>query len=179
MQEADTLFERWRRGDDATGTALFAEVYPDLLRYAHSLVRREQRPVSLATGDLANEALLRVLKYDRLSLNDRAHLVALTKRVMAHVMTDLARNRRRRGVRTTLSEASQATVDADDLNLQESLIRLKAVHLRLYNVAVLRHVFGFTKDETAEFLEISPATVTRDWTLARAWLFDAIMATDE
>ncbi|MFZ4603549.1 MAG: ECF-type sigma factor [Caulobacterales bacterium] len=173
------MFEDWRRGDDATGAALFAEVYPELLRYAHNLVRREQRPVSLATGDLANEALLRVLKYDRLSLNDRAHLVALTKRVMTHVMTDLARNRSRRGVRTTLSETSQVTVDEDGLRVQESLIRLKAVNTRLYNVAVLRHVFGFSKHEAAEFLGSSPSTVTRDWTLARAWLFDAIMADDE
>jgi RNA polymerase sigma factor (TIGR02999 family) len=125
-----------------------------------------------------HEAYLRLLKDASLSLQNRAHFLGIASRAMREILIEHARARsaRKRGggaVRLTLDDlvASVSSPSVDVLALDEALQRLARLDERHARVVELRFFGGMSVEETAAALDLSPATVKRDWTLARAWLY--------
>ncbi|HXI19966.1 MAG TPA: sigma-70 family RNA polymerase sigma factor [Gemmatimonadales bacterium] len=156
---------------------LMPVVYEELRSVAHRQLRHERQGHTLNTTALVNEAYLKLVNVRQVQWRDRAHFFAMAARVMRRVLIDYARARRRekRGgdpVVVPLDEGLGLTEDrADDLvALDDALIRLEAISERQCRVVEYRCFAGLSVEETATVLEISPATVKRDWAFARAWL---------
>lgn len=170
------LRERELADPEAMGS-LFAAMYSDLKRRAHSALRRESPGATLNTTGLVNEAYLRLAATGGLAIRDREHFLALASKTMRWVLVDTARARKRlrRGgdaQRVTLDEATvMSEARADELlALDGALERLAAVDPRLGEVVELRYYGGLSVEETAAALAVSPRTVKRDWHKARAFL---------
>jgi len=174
-------FLRWRRGEPGALEALLPRVYDELRGLAASHMRRERGDHTLQPTALAHEAWLRLIRLPDGAVQNRLHFFALAAQAMRRILADHARRQRaaKRGggaAEMTLEIADAAglissgdrTVAADDLDaLIEDLTRLDP---RQAQVVELRFFAGLTVDETAEVLGISPATVKRDWLVARAWM---------
>jgi RNA polymerase sigma factor (TIGR02999 family) len=157
---------------------LFPLVYAELRRIAAREMRRERPGRTLQTTALVHEAYLRLLKDASLSFESRAHFLGIAARAMREILIEHARGRgaRKRGggaVRLTLDELSApvAAPSVDVLALDEALQRLARLDERHARVVELRYFGGLSVEETAAALDLSPATVKRAWTLARAWLY--------
>jgi RNA polymerase sigma factor (TIGR02999 family) len=157
---------------------LFTLVYAELRRIAAREMRRERPGRTLQTTALVHEAYLRLLKDASLSFESRAHFLGIAARAMREILIEHARGRgaRKRGggaVRLTLDDATAAVAapDVDVLALDEALQRLARLDERHARVVELRYFGGLSVEETAAALDLSPATVKRAWTLARAWLY--------
>lgn len=176
--EVARLLKAYGDGDRQALDGLVPTLYPELKRVARAHLRREaRRPVD--TTALVHEAYMRLAEAEGLSIESRAHFLSIAARVMRRVLIDMARRRKgaKRGggvPRVTLrSEALKMSADvrADDLLvLEDALERLAELSPRQVRVVECRAFAGMTVPETAEALGISPATVKRDWSLARAWL---------
>ena len=171
----------WAGGDAAALDALVPLVYEELERLAHRQLRRERSDHTLDTSGLVHEAYTRLVRLDRIEWTDRAHFLALAAQAMRRVLINYAESRRaqKRGggqqpVSLDASPRQVASPTATDLNdllaLDAALMRLAELDDRQARVVECRFFGGMTVEETASVLEISPATVKRDWTLARAWL---------
>jgi RNA polymerase sigma factor (TIGR02999 family) len=171
------LLERWRRGDTAAGNQLAELVYDNLRRLASSYMRNERPSHTLSPTALVHEAYVR-LAGAPLSVEDRAHFLAMAAREMRHVLVDHARsrNREKRGggewQQVTLDEAHRISAGSsvDMLVLQAALDKLAEVDSRKARLVDLICFGGLTTEEAAGVLEISTATVGREWRMARAWL---------
>jgi len=157
---------------------LFPLVYAELRRIAAREMRRERPGRTLQTTALVHEAYLRLLKDASLSFESRAHFLGIAARAMREILIEHARGRgaRKRGggaVRLTLDDvtAPVAAPSIDVLALDEALQRLARLDERHARVVELRYFGGLSVEETAAALDLSPATVKRAWTLARAWLY--------
>lgn len=180
------LLHRVRGGDRDAVDALFEVVYDEL----HVLARRQRgrwrgNP-TLNTTSLLHEAYLKLVRQDEIGVSGRAHFFALAARVMRHILTNYARDRRRLkrgGDRPLVSldairadalhgavDLTPARADAFVL-LDEALAGLERVSERQGRVVECRFYAGMTIPETAAALDVSPATVKRDWSTAQAWLF--------
>ena len=157
---------------------LVADVYGELRRLAARYVRRERAQTVQAT-DLVHEAYLRLARDKPVRWQSRAHFVAIAAISMRRLLVERARARgaSKRGggqVQVTLDERLLQAGDADrtvDLvALDRALTKLAALDPAHARVVELRYFGGLSVEETAEALDISPATVKRHWTLARAWL---------
>jgi RNA polymerase sigma factor (TIGR02999 family) len=174
------LLLRWRHGDMAALDQLVPMVYDELRRLARAHLRREQNP-SLQPTALVHELYLRLAESDRLIVRDRTHFFAIAARVMRRVLVDHARRRLadKRGGGVTiiglepLMEPAK-TPGVDVLVIDEALDQLMSVDARLCRVVELRFFGGLNVEETAEALEVSTATVDRDWAMAKAWLFQRL-----
>jgi RNA polymerase sigma factor (TIGR02999 family) len=154
---------------------MIPEVYEDLRRVAHRRMTREREGHTFSTTDLVHEAYLRLARLD--GIEGRAHFLALAARVMRNILVDhaLARKADKRGgggVRVELVEGAIATpAPAVDLVvLDGAMRRLEGLDPRQCQVVECRVFAGMSVDETAQALGVSPASVKRDWTLARSWL---------
>jgi len=161
----------------ATMDALVPLLYDELRRIAHYRLRAEQTGHTLETTGLVHEAYLRLAGSERLELADRAHLLAVAAQAMRHVLIDSAVRRKagkRGGGLATVSLDDVPVVDAarsdELLALDEALTRLGAIDRRQAKVVECRFFGGMSIEDTAAALDLSPATVKRDWALARAWL---------
>lgn len=157
--------------------ALLPLVYQELRRLAASYLRREKRGQTLQPTALVNEAYLRLLKDRPDRWQNRAHFCAIAAHSMRQILIERARARtaqKRGGERTrvTLDETLVAGGDRaiDLVALDDALERLAAVDPEQARLVELRFFGGLTVEETAEAMNISPATVKRHWTVARAWL---------
>jgi len=165
-------------GSQAAFDQVFPLVYAELRRIAAREMRRERPGRTLQTTALVHEAYLRLLKDASLSIENRAHFLGIAARAMRQILIEHARARGARkrgggGVRVTLDDAA-ASLEApsvDVLALDEALQRLARLDERHAKVVELRYFGGMSVEETAAAMGLSPATVKRDWTLARAWLF--------
>ncbi len=171
------LLFRWREGDTAALDQLVPMVYDELRRLARAHLRAEQNP-SLQPTALVHELYLRLAESDRMIVRDRTHFFALSARVMRRVLVDHARRRLadKRGGGVTIIGLEAIMEPArppgvDVLVIDEALDQLMSVDARLCRVVELRFFGGLNIDETAEALEVSTATVERDWAMAKAWLF--------
>ena len=163
-------------GTEAIGRVVTL-VYDELERIARRQLAREQPGHTLDTGALVHEAYLKLGQLDRIEWRSREHFLAMAARLMRRILIDYAEARRaeKRGgaaVRIAL-EPSMAAVEerGDDLlALDEALHRLERLNARQSRIVECRFFAGMSVDETAAALELSAATVKRDWVAARAWL---------
>lgn len=173
------LLAAWREGDEAARDQLFNIIYDDLAAIASSLLRREYKQVSLFTGDLLNEAIVRLFNSKEIDVVDKNHLLALAARVMRRVLLDHARSKnrvKRKGINIALTGPNEGgkAFDINLLRLEEALIRLRAIDPARADIVEMRYFGGLTIEEIATVQGISPATVKRSWATARLWLLEAI-----
>jgi RNA polymerase sigma-70 factor (ECF subfamily) len=157
-----------------------ASVYDELHRQAERAMRRENELHTLQATALVNEAYLRLVDQSRVEWKNRAHFFGVAAQVMRRILVDHARGRLadKRGAgaqRITLDDGNVGAVDeqaggVDLLDLHDALERLAAMDATQARVVELRYFSGLNIEETAEALDISPATVKREWAVARAWL---------
>jgi len=175
-QQVSRLLADWSKEDPAARDALVAIVYKELQRLAHHYMQGERANHTLQTTALVNEAYLRLTDLTRMQWRNRAHFFAMAATLMRRVLVDHARDRARdkRGggvVFTALEDEPMAAPSSiDALALDEALDRLAAIDPQHARIVELRYFAGLTIEETSEALRISPATVKREWTFARAWL---------
>ena len=172
------LLLSWRQGDTAALDRLIPVVYDELRRVAGRRLRGESPGHSLQATALVHEVYVRLVDVDRMTLTSRAHFFGVAATLMRQILVDHARRERadKRGGGMTmvgLGEASPAvwTSSVDVLALDEALDALSAIDSRQCRVVELRFFAGLTIDEAAEALGVSPATVEREWSLAKAWLY--------
>ncbi len=178
----DRIFDRLESGGGAAVTDLMPLVYDELRRLARRYVQRE-RAQSIQATDLVHEAYLRLARDRPQRWQGRTHFLAVAAIGMRRVLVERARARgaAKRGgnpVRVTLDDAlaAQPGASVDLLALDGALSALAALDARQARIVELRFFGGLTVEETAEAAGVSPATVKRDWTLARAWLRRALGA---
>jgi RNA polymerase sigma factor (TIGR02999 family) len=179
------LLARARTGDDKAVSALLPLVYDELRRLAASYLRRERPGQTLQATALVHEAYVRLIGEGKQPWQDRAHFVAIAALSMRQILVERARRRQaaKRGgdpERITLDDhvLGQAPAHGEDhvdlVALDAALDRLAAEQPRQARIIELRYFGGLSVEECAEALDISPATVKRDWTVARAWLKRAL-----
>ena len=175
------LLTKWRQGDKAALDALIPLVYQELRGVAGARLRREPAERSLQTTALVHETYLRLVRLHRLTLESRTHFFAIAAQLMRQILVDQARrsqaDKRGGGVTMVTLEAvgGSAPNIVDVMALDQALEELAAMDERLCRVVELKFFAGLTIDETAEALEVSKATVERDWAAAKAWLYDRMM----
>ncbi|MDQ6736376.1 MAG: sigma-70 family RNA polymerase sigma factor [Gemmatimonadota bacterium] len=170
------LLQAVRAGDDGAPDRLAASIYDELRRLAASYMRRERPDHTLQPTALVHEAFMRLIGTENTAWEDRAHFFAVASQVMRRILVDHARRsrtlKRDHGYGVTLDDSvpDPATTSLDVLRVNDALTALAAIDPRQARIVEMRFFVGLTIDETAEVLGISPATVSREWTLARAWL---------
>jgi RNA polymerase sigma factor (TIGR02999 family) len=170
------LLQAWGQGDGQALARLMPLVYDELHRRARNYWAHERGGRTLQATALVNEAFLRLVEVEGVRWQDRAHFFALAAQLMRRILVDAARARRaeKRGggeIRVTLDDGIGALHRDDDLvRLDEALAALADLDRRKARVIELRFFGGLSVDETAEVLQISPQSVLRDWSLAKAWL---------
>ncbi|MEP7009844.1 MAG: ECF-type sigma factor [Acidobacteriota bacterium] len=177
------LFEQWRAGDARALEDLLPLIYAEMKRLASRQMRRESPGHTFQTTELVHEVYLRLFGRRPLEIHDRHHFFAIATQTIRRVLVDGARRaqagrRPPKGLRAELepgeldrvAEPGGGGEAADVLALDAALERLSALDARQARIVELRFFGGMTLDETAAVLEVSEATVTRDWRAARAWL---------
>ena len=178
--ESKALLLRWRNGDMAARDQLFDLLYSELRQVSAALLRAESNN-SLSTGDLVNEASIRLIQLNQIDWADKSHFLALSARAMRRVLIDHARKKntdKRHHQRVTLVTRFESGAQRVDIDiLEKSLIRLAAIDAEKANIVELRYFGGMTLEEIAEVAGTSESTVKRQWRVARAWLLDAMQET--
>jgi RNA polymerase sigma factor (TIGR02999 family) len=171
------LLDRWRSGDNQAANQLMELVYGELHRIAAREMRREHGEHTLQTTALVHEAYLRICRSEPIEWKDRAHFYAVAARQLRRVLVDHARRRLSEkrgggGVKLSLWESDSATVGVDErlLAVDEALARLESLDPRAAKVVEMRFFGGLGEAEAAEALQISVATLKRDWDFAKTWL---------
>src|SRR5262245_52501858 len=171
------LLIKWRNGDHTALDELLPQVYSELRRLAGYYLRGERRGLTLQPSDLIHETYLRLVEEKEIDWQNRAHFFGIAAVRMRHILVEHARRRQavKRGgdeFRLSLSKADRIAEkhDVNLLALDEALRQLEALDPQKSRIVELRYFGGLTIEETAEALRISPATVKRDWSMARAWL---------
>jgi RNA polymerase sigma factor (TIGR02999 family) len=171
------LLVDWSKGDKAALDSLIPLVYEELRRQASRYLRRERVGHTLQTTALIHEAYMRLVDQRNVVWQNRAHFFGIAAQLMRRILVDHARTRKRakRGgsdIRVSLDEATarSAPQDLDIAALDEALERLAAIDPQQGAIVELRFFSGLNVEETAEVLRISPATVKREWRIAKAWL---------
>lgn len=170
------LIERWRDGDSGARDLLIARMLPELRQVAAARLRGEANS-SLSTDDLINDAILRFMRLEAVSLADRAHFIALASHIMRNVLTDHARakqadKRRHQKIELNTQVDGGQRIDLESLNF--ALIRLGAIDPALMELVEMRYFGAMSIEDVAMATGQSAATVKRRWRSARAWLADAM-----
>src|SRR5215208_3799507 len=175
--EITRLLVDWSNGNRDALDQLLPLVERELHRLAHNYMRKEDRDHTLQTSALVNEAYLRLIDQKNTHWQNRAHFFGIAAQIMRRILLNYARDRDRakRGggrVQVSLSEATVISPQKSEelIALDEALGRLGEFDERKSKVVELRYFGGLTVEEAAEVLKISPVTVERDWSIARAWL---------
>jgi RNA polymerase sigma factor (TIGR02999 family) len=153
-------------------------VYNELRRLAGSFLQREHA-VSIQTTELVHEAYFKLTDQRKVDWENRGQFFAIAAQAMRRILIDAARQRKslKRGVeKVSLDEALTVSAEQNQnlLELDQALSELESFDAQQCRVVELRYFAGLTIEETAEVLKISPATVKREWTIARAWLYQKI-----
>ena len=171
------LLIKWRNGDQTALDELASQVYSELQRLAKYYLRQERPGHTLQPTDLVHEAYLRLVDEKEIDWQNRAHFFGIAAVRMRHILVEHARSRQaaKRGggeYRLSLSKADRLAEkhDVNLLALNDALQRLQTLDPQKVRIVELRYFGGLTIEETAEALQISTATVKRDWSMARAWL---------
>jgi RNA polymerase sigma factor (TIGR02999 family) len=180
-RDVTELLHAWSAGDlDARDQAM-GLVYQELRRRAAAHLRRERAGHTLQPTALVHEAYIRLVDQRRAVWQNRAQFLAVASQMMRRILVDRARARRMtkrsgRWAQVTLDEAgvTVAPIEIDVLDLDAALTQLGAFDARKSRIAELRFFGGLSLEETGQVLQVSVATVERDWQAARAWLFKAL-----
>jgi RNA polymerase sigma factor (TIGR02999 family) len=178
---ATELLIAWGGGDDGARERMLPLVYDELRRLAASYLRRERPGHTLQPTALVHEAYVRLVDQRQVDWSNRAQFVGLAAVMMRRILVNHARDRvagKRGGgaehVPLTLAGERIGTADLDVLDLHEALERLSELDARKGRIVELKFFGGLTTDEIAQTLDVSSATVEREWKFSRAWLLRAI-----
>ena len=175
--EVSQLLRAWSAGDHGALERLTPIVYQELHRLARHYMRNERAGHSLQATALVNEAYMRLVDYERMQWRNRAHFFAVSAQLMRRILVDRARRhnlKRGAGVQhISLEETAVASGNSntDLVALDDAMNSLARVDERKAQVVEMRFFGGLSVEETAEVLRISPVTVMRDWSTAKAWLY--------
>jgi len=177
-QQVTRLLQAWQEGDRLAGDKLIPLVYLELKKIASSYLKREREDHTFQTTDLVNEAFLRLVDQTDIRWQDRVHFFGFAARIMRQILIEYLRKRlaKKRGgplepmaLDDGIALADQRSLDL--LKLDDALSEFERFDARKSRLVELRYFAGLTIEETAEVLGISPATVKREWVLAKAWLY--------
>lgn len=172
----NVLLAGWQSGASDARDRLIARLHPDLAQIAAARLRGECNS-SLSTGDLINDAVLRLIQVTGGAPSDRAHFIALASRMMRHILVDHARKKssgKRRHHRVELCTAVDREQRFDLIQLECALVRLGAIDAELTELVEMRYFGGMTIADVAIVTGWSEPTVKRRWQTARGWLTDAL-----
>ncbi len=173
------LLQEWSDGRRDALDAIVPLVYDELRRQAHHYLRRERREHTLQTTALVNEAYLKLVEQNRVVWQNRAHFFGIAANLMRRILVDYAKtkHRKKRGgeaenlpLEEAFYVAAAEDEDVDLMALDKALNDLAELDAQQARIVELRFFSGLSIAETAEVLRISPATVKRDWNMAKAWL---------
>lgn len=182
------LLAQLEGGNEAALEELFPIVYDEL----RSIARRHRRgwdgDTTIGTTALVHEAYLKLTGVEQVRATSRLHFLRVASRAMRQILSNYARDRRamKRGgdvAHVPLEFAGEDVMDAGQVDmdtvasLEEALTKLETVDQRLSEVVECRFYGGMSIEDTASALDVSPATVKRDWALAKAWLYRELTAT--
>jgi RNA polymerase sigma factor (TIGR02999 family) len=175
-QPVTELLASWRAGDPAALESLIPVVYDELHRLAHHYLRGERRGHTLQSTALVNEAYLRLVSQGPGQIGDRAHFIGVAAHLMRQILVDYARAqhaaKRDGGRRIALEEALHPlqVEDVDVIDLDRALKGLEQLDEKQSRIVELRFFGGLSIEDTATLIGLSPATVKREWAMAKAWL---------
>jgi len=176
-KEVTRLLMDWSGGNQAALDKLMPLVYDELRRIARSYMRRERSDNTLQPTALVNEAYLRLVDQHNVRWQNRAHFFAIAAKLMRRILVDRARrdNAAKRGGPAQPIPVDQIQIaspqqSVDLLALDEALDGLAAIDELQARIVELKYFAGLTIEEVAEVLSSSPATIKREWNVARAWL---------
>jgi RNA polymerase sigma factor (TIGR02999 family) len=175
--DISTLLHAWSGGNGSALEMLTPIVYDELHRLARHYMKGERPGHSLESTELVNEAYMRLVDYKRMHWQDRAHFFAVSAQLMRRILVEHARrhNPKRGGAVEHVSLEAVVSVDAsrttDLVALDDAMNALAQLDPRKARVVEMRYFGGLSVEETADVLKISPITVMRDWSSAKAWLY--------
>ena len=178
------LLRKWSEGDETALDELTPLVYGELRRLAHQHMHHEKPGHVLQTSALINEAYLRLIEERGIKWESRRHFFGIATRLMRRILVDDARRRhflKRGGTQVQVSLDDALSVSQEQASnivaLDDALQSLELKDKRKSQIVELRFFGGLSIEETAEVLQVSPGTVMREWTFARAWLRDEMSST--
>jgi RNA polymerase sigma factor (TIGR02999 family) len=176
-KEITQLLIAWNEGDQRARDELTPLIYDELRRLARGYLRRERPGHTLQPTALVHEAFLRLIDQSRVNWQNRAHFFGAAARLMRQILINHAEARRaaKRGgeaERVSLNDVDHSAVgrEIDLVALNEALTNLERIDPQQGRIVELRYFSGLTVEEVAEVMGVSPATVKREWSTARAWL---------
>ena len=183
-QPVSALLARWQAGDPEALQVLVPLVYDELRRLAHRYLQKERPDHILQSTALVHEAYLRLMKQRGKKFENRAHFFAICAQLMRHILVEYARNRRaakRDGGQTLILNEDIAfakSKSVDLVGLDDALKALAKFDPQQSRIVELRFFGGLSIEETSRVLDISEATVKRDWTTAKVWLHHEMRRVD-
>ena len=178
------LLVAWNQGDQDALAQLTPLVYRELHRLAHGYLAGERRGHVLQTTALVNEAFARLIDWQQVEWQNRAHFFGVSATLMRHILVQFAREQKaaKRGgkaVQVSLSEAATVTTrkNPDLVALDDALNTLEKLDPRQARIVELRFFGGLSLEEAAEVVRVSVSTVRRDWRMAQAWLHQQLSGT--
>jgi RNA polymerase sigma-70 factor (ECF subfamily) len=173
------LLREWSNGSQQALTELLPIIYDELRRVARQYLHRERSEQTLETTALVHEAYLKLIDQHSVNWQNRAHFFAIAAQAMRRILIDNARKRtaaKREGEKVPLDDVAIVSNDrmAHLLALDEALQKLEELDPQQSKIVELRYFGGLTIEETGEAMNLSPATVKREWAMARAWLYQAL-----
>ena len=172
------MLKAWSKGEAAPADEVFPLLYDELRKRAHSFLRRERPGHTLQTTALINETYIKLREQRNIEWESRAHFFAICATLMRRILVDYAKTRHRakRGGGAfhlpidAMTLPAQQSSGVDLLALDDALSRLAEIDLEQARIVELRYFSGFSIEDTAAVLGISPSTVKREWRSAKAWL---------
>lgn len=176
-KEITQLLIAWNQGDQSARDELTPLIYDELRRLARGYLRRERINHTLQPTALVHEAFLRLIDQSKVNWQNRAHFFGAAARLMRQILINHAEARRaaKRGgeaERISLNDVDHFAVgrEIDLIALNEALNNLERIDPQQGQIVEMRYFSGLTIEEIAEVMGVSPATVKREWSTARAWL---------
>src|SRR6266550_2110796 len=176
------LLLEWSDGNQQALEEMLPLIYDELRHLAHNFLYRERPGHTLQTTALVHEAYLKLIDQRDARWQNRAHFFAIAAQAMRRILIDSARKhvavkRGRGGEKLPLDEAASISIepDTDLLALDEALTALGKFDSNQSRIVELRYFGGLTIEETAEVMKLSPATIKREWAMARAWLHQTLL----
>jgi RNA polymerase sigma factor (TIGR02999 family) len=184
-QPVSALLAQWQAGDEEALRALVPVVYKELRRLAHRYLQKERPGHTLQSTALVHEAYLRLMKQGGQEFENRAHFFAICAQLMRQILVEHARGQRAAkragGRRLTLDDAMAVakTRSVDLVALDDALSLLAKLDSQQSRIVELRFFGGLSIEETSQVLGVSPATIKREWSTAKAWLHHEMSRTEQ